>query len=298
MSWHLRYIYIYMYGYILYYRSLPPVAKTYTVACLMTTVAFHMELYEVSNIALYYSDVFKRFQVWRLITNFFFLGGFSLPFGFRILTILYYGVSLERGAFDKRTADYVWMFVFGAISLLVMAAIPLLWSPFKGPAMVFMIVYVWSRENPNARVNIQGLVEIKGFYLPWVMLGIDTILGHPWMPAIQGIAAGHIYYFCTVLYPLSTGKNYFKTPLWVHKLVAFWGEGYQLNAPVRQDPDAGVAFRGRSYRLGGPSRGSARPPGSSSTSSAQEGPNGPAQPTGNTADGVAFRGRSHRLGAR
>ena len=30
-----------------------------------------------------------------------------------------YGVSLERGPFDKRTADYVWMFVFGALSLLV-----------------------------------------------------------------------------------------------------------------------------------------------------------------------------------
>ena len=30
-----------------------------------------------------------------------------------------YGVSLERGPFDKRTADYVWMIVFGALSLLV-----------------------------------------------------------------------------------------------------------------------------------------------------------------------------------
>ena len=30
-----------------------------------------------------------------------------------------YGVSLERGPFDKRTADYVWMFIFGAFSLLV-----------------------------------------------------------------------------------------------------------------------------------------------------------------------------------
>lgn len=30
-----------------------------------------------------------------------------------------YGVSLERGPFDKRTADYVWMLFFGALSLLV-----------------------------------------------------------------------------------------------------------------------------------------------------------------------------------
>jgi hypothetical protein len=30
-----------------------------------------------------------------------------------------YGVMLEKGAFDKRTADFLWMMIFGAISLLV-----------------------------------------------------------------------------------------------------------------------------------------------------------------------------------
>lgn len=42
-----------------------------------------------------------------------------------------------------------------------MGAIPILWSWFMGPSLVFMIVYVWSRELPNTRVNIQGLVELK-----------------------------------------------------------------------------------------------------------------------------------------
>lgn len=97
-----------------------------------------------------------------------------------------------------------------------MSIVPFLWSPFKGPALVFMIVYVWSRENPNARVSIHGLVEIKGFYLPWVLLGIDTIIGNPWKPGLEGIAAGHVYYFLTVLHPLAGGKNYCKTPLLVY----------------------------------------------------------------------------------
>lgn len=30
-----------------------------------------------------------------------------------------HGVQLERGPFDKRTADYLWMYIFGAFSLLV-----------------------------------------------------------------------------------------------------------------------------------------------------------------------------------
>lgn len=42
-----------------------------------------------------------------------------------------------------------------------MAVVPYLLSPFMGPSMVFMIVYVWSREFPNARINIYGLVSLK-----------------------------------------------------------------------------------------------------------------------------------------
>ncbi|KAI5670268.1 hypothetical protein M9H77_10632 [Catharanthus roseus] len=273
-----------------YYRSLPPVAKTYAAVCLMTTTAYHLGLYYNSNIALVYSHVFRRLQVWRLITNFFFLGKFSFLFGIRILNILQYGVSLEKGAFDKRTADYLWMFIFGTITLLVMSIVPIMWSPFKGPALVFMIVYVWSRENKDARVSIHGLVEIRGFYLPWVFLGIDTIIGYPWQPGLEGIAAGHLYYFLTVIHPLSGGKNYLKTPLWVHKLVAFWGEGFQQNSPYRSDPNAGFAFRGRSFRLN--NNGNAR----SSSSEPEEEIN--ATTAERSGSAAAFRGRGRRLGTR
>ncbi|CAI0449640.1 unnamed protein product [Linum tenue] len=192
-------------------------------------------------------------QIWRLITNFFFLGPFSFPFAFRLIIIAKYGVSLERGPFDQRTADFVWMFFFGALSLLVSDAVPALWSPFMGVSLVFMIVYIWGREFPNARISIYGLVSLKGFYLPWAMLALDLIFGNPLKPDILGIVAGHIYYFLTVLHPLAGGKYVFKTPRFVYILFLFGiiggspaattGEQQQGNAAE------GVAFRGRSYRL-------------------------------------------------
>ncbi|KAF8380552.1 hypothetical protein HHK36_028040 [Tetracentron sinense] len=234
-----------------YYRSLPPVSKVYGVACLMTTSAYYLQLYNPWNIALFYGKVLKTFQVWRLVTNFFFLGPFSFPFAFRLLMIARYGVLLEKGPFDKRTADFVWMLIFGALSLLVIAAIPFFWDPFLGGSLVFMIVYVWSREFPNARISIYGVVSSKGFYLPWAFLALDLILGNPLKSDIIGMVAGHLYYFLTVLHPLAGGKFIFKTPLWVHKFVAFWGKGTQVNSPVQPDPSAGVAFRGRGYRLNG-----------------------------------------------
>ncbi|KAJ4846959.1 hypothetical protein Tsubulata_048003, partial [Turnera subulata] len=174
----------------------------------------------------------------------------------------------------------------------VMTVVPMLRSRFLGVSLVFMIVYIWGREFPNARISIYGVVSLKGFYLPWAMLALDLIFGNPLKPDILGMVAGHLYYFLTVLHPLSGGKFILKTPLWYttisHKLVAYWGEGTQVNAPVQRDPSAGVAFRGRSYRLSGSqSRSSGEPTQRASA---------PVQQPNNPADGVAFRGRGHRLG--
>ncbi|KAL6131808.1 hypothetical protein ACLB2K_070181 [Fragaria x ananassa] len=163
-----------------------------------------------------------------------------------------YGVSLEKGPFDKRTADYVWMFIFGAMSLLVLSAVPYMRPYFLGSSLVFMIVYVWSRELPDARINVYGLVHFKGFYLPYVMMAIDLLLGNSLR----------------------------------HKVVAYWGEGTQINAPVQSSPYAGVVFQGRSYRLNGNTRRATTP---------EQQPQTNTVPQPNQGEGVAFRGRSHRL---
>uniref|UniRef100_A0A1D1Y7M2 Derlin n=1 Tax=Anthurium amnicola TaxID=1678845 RepID=A0A1D1Y7M2_9ARAE len=201
-----------------YYRSLPPVTKTYGVICLMASSALYLGLYHYSNITLSYVAILRRLQLWRLVTNFFFLGPFSIYFGLRFVMLARYGVLLEKGPFKDRTADFLWMVIFGALSLLVFNLIPPLRFPFLGPALVFMMLYVWSKEVPNSRISIMGVVTIKGEYLPWAMLALDVIFGDPLKPDILGILAGHMYYFLAVLHPLSGGKNILKTPLWVYPL--------------------------------------------------------------------------------
>ena len=141
-----------------------------------------------------------------------------------------------------------------------LSAIPFLWDPFLAVSLVFMLVYVWSREFPNAQINIYGLVQLKAFYLPWAMLALDVIFGSPLTADLLGIIAGHLYYFLTVLHPLASGKYILKTPAWVDKLVARRRIGAPVARPMSrgqpvnntpQDSSSGVAFRGRSYRLGG-----------------------------------------------
>ncbi|OWM90961.1 derlin-1 [Punica granatum] len=234
-----------------WYQSLPPISKGFGTLCVAATALFHLGLFNPVYAALLFKPVFYQFQVWRLVTNFFFLGKFSVNFGIRLLMIARYGVQLEQGPFERRTADFLWMMIFGALSLLALAAIPILWTPFLGVSLVFMLLYVWSREFPNAQVNIYGLVALKAFYLPWAMLALDVIFGSPILPDLLGIIAGHLYYFLTVLHPLATGKQILRTPRWVHKLVARYRLGQRPLVNARTEPErtTGATFRGRSYRL-------------------------------------------------
>ncbi|KAJ8641031.1 hypothetical protein MRB53_017725 [Persea americana] len=207
-----------------FYNSLPPVIKAYGSLCLLTTTAYQLGLLNPVSFALIYDAVISRFQVWRLVTNFFFLGKFSINFGICLLMMCVALASLffdifwkskiwgpaREGPFERRTADFLWMMLFGAFSLLLresaegehaydppdewtslikgqrtymaLSTIPPLWSPFLGVSLVFMLLYVWSREFPNALISIYRLVTLKAFYLPWAMLALDVIFGSPLTP--------------------------------------------------------------------------------------------------------------------
>ncbi|KAI3930550.1 hypothetical protein MKX01_036996, partial [Papaver californicum] len=67
-----------------------------------------------------------------------------INFGIRLLMIARYEVQLEKGPYRGRTADFLWMMIFGSLSLLVLSLIPSFWFPFLGFSLVYMLLYVWS----------------------------------------------------------------------------------------------------------------------------------------------------------
>ena len=101
---------------------------------------------------------------------------------------------LEEGSFRGKTADFIMMFVFGAVFMIIFAFfINLL---FLGQAFTIMLVYIWSRRNPFLRyvqyiyttwcltnvilffrMNFFGLLNFQAPYLPWVLLAFSVILG-------------------------------------------------------------------------------------------------------------------------
>ena len=88
------------------------------------------------------------------------------------------------------------MLMLGVFVLLPLPLIvPSLGLPFFASSLVFMLLYLWSRENPNANTSIMGLVTLKAFYLPWGMMGATAMMGGSIVPDLLGVVAGHLYYF-------------------------------------------------------------------------------------------------------
>lgn len=54
-----------------------------------------------------------EWQVWRIFTNFFFFGSVGLDFFFHMFFLVRYCRLLEEGCFRGRTADFLYMILFG-----------------------------------------------------------------------------------------------------------------------------------------------------------------------------------------
>ncbi|CAH1179982.1 unnamed protein product [Phaedon cochleariae] len=133
---------------------------------------------------------------------------------------------LEEGSFRNRTADFVLMFVFGAVCMICFAFFVNLL--FLGQAFTIMLVYVWSRRNPFVRMNFFGLLNFQAPYLPWILLAFSVLLGNAVYVDLMGIAVGHIYYFLEDVFPNQRGGfKILKTPSLMRTLFDPLPDDYQ-----------------------------------------------------------------------
>eukprot|EP01122_Echinamoeba_exundans_P011705 TRINITY_DN4749_c0_g1_i1.p1 TRINITY_DN4749_c0_g1~~TRINITY_DN4749_c0_g1_i1.p1 ORF type:complete len:250 (+),score=25.53 TRINITY_DN4749_c0_g1_i1:76-825(+) len=202
-----------------WYRNLPIITKAYMTACCLTTLAVHLDLINALDIFLNFNLVTQKLQVWRLVTNFFFFGGFDLSFIFHMTFLVHHSRQLEEGSFRNRTADFLWLHIFGAFMLVAidyffffMRWVNLL-SMFLGPSLSFMVVYVWARRNPYMRMSFLGLFTFNAPYLPYVILGLESLVDHRGiMFDVLGILVGHIYFYLEDIYARYWDRRLLKTP--------------------------------------------------------------------------------------
>jgi len=182
-----------------WYNEIPVVSRAYLTGSFLTTAACALDL--VSPFSLYFNFklIFYRGQVWRLITNFLFFGTFSLDFLFHMYFLVRYCRLLEEGSFRGRTADFVYMLLFGWVFMTAVA--PFVSVHFLGSSLTFMMVYVWGRRNEYVRMSFLGLFPFTAPYLPWVLLSFSVMLGNSATIDITGIVVGHCYYYLEDILP-------------------------------------------------------------------------------------------------
>lgn len=62
---------------------------------------------------------------------------------------------------------------------------------FLGPALLMMLIYVWSQHNQHAHVTLLGLFYFRASRLPYVLLILSLLLGESVLVDIMGA-----YFFC------------------------------------------------------------------------------------------------------
>uniref|UniRef100_A0A3Q1GC01 Derlin n=1 Tax=Acanthochromis polyacanthus TaxID=80966 RepID=A0A3Q1GC01_9TELE len=158
------------------YFQIPVVTRAYTTACVLTTAAVQLEV--ITPFQLYFNPdlIIRRYQIWRVITSFLFFGSLGFSFLFNIIFLYRYCRMLEEGSFRGRTADFVFMFLFGGIVMSLFGLFANIF--FLGQAFIIMLVYVWSRRHPLIRMNLFGLLNFQAPFLPWVLMGFSLLLGN------------------------------------------------------------------------------------------------------------------------
>lgn len=193
-----------------WYCAIPIVTRVYLTLAVVTTLLCALEV--ISPFSLYFNlnAIVYKFELWRIVTNFLFFGLFGIEYVFHMFFLCRYCRLLEENTFHGRTADFLYMLMFGGTIMTVLA--PFLNVHFLGSALSFMLVYIWSYKNEHIVMSFLGLINFTAPYLPWVLLVFAVLLGASPVMDMLGLLAGHLYYFLEWEYPRIRGIKLLRTP--------------------------------------------------------------------------------------
>ncbi|KAF8074118.1 Der1-like family-domain-containing protein [Lyophyllum atratum] len=207
-------------------RKIPPVTRFMCISSLAVTVPMLMNITSGYESVYTYELVFKKFQLWRLYTSFF-LGNRGIGYIFDIAMLYRSGEQLESGPYARRSADLAWQLLH-ACGAIILATRPLGSSVFFHSVLV-CLVYLSSYLAPlGAQTSLFGLITFPVRYYPYVIIGLDVLMGGPGYAAqaVAGAVVGHFWWWS--VWGGETGGRggalvaYGQAPQWMRNLV---GEG-------------------------------------------------------------------------
>jgi len=242
------------------WNAVPMVTKILTTGTLGMTLFSSFGLLSVSNAISDMDRVWHNFELQRLFLPFLYAGGFSFNFAIHLLTLYQNCKRYEANPFNTgargTSADFVWLVILGMILLHILNIF--FEQPFLSEPLLIMIMYVWSRREPDQPISLYGMGPIKSVYLPWVYMAIRIVMGGSFVGIIMGIIVGHIIYFFYEVLPQQY-PNINMRPYGTPNFCVWLTEKWTGMSVPRAAPPAGTAaaagFRAAAGGGGGGNRG-------------------------------------------
>ena len=202
-----------------WFQSLPIVTRYWLAGSVVTTCAANFGALKVYSLVWHWTFVYEKFEVWRMLSSFLFVGNFSFPTLLALMLLVQFSKQYEAGGpyntgAGGGTADYIFMLGLGMVGILLTYPFLLVYFPMYpifSRNLVFYVLYVWSKRNPTAPANIWGF-PMKAMYLPFAYVGLTVVMGNSWYDMAHGIIMGHFYYFLVDVVPIIYAKDILHTP--------------------------------------------------------------------------------------
>ncbi|WAQ87643.1 hypothetical protein PtA15_8A549 [Puccinia triticina] len=231
-------------------RKIPIVTRTLLGLALSVTGPVSLGLVNPYYILFSTRHIFQKFELWRILTPFFFAGS-GLQLLFDLFLLYRNSIALETQSFAGRSADYAWTIICLMVAIIG-TNYPLKSMIFWGPLMSGL-GFMWSQINPDSLVSLFGLPPFKAAYFPFAMLALDYVRGGmPLMTqSLSGVVAGYGIHYLNNVYPPSNGGQrpwFMYAPAFLTRLL---DGAQQTPGGGGQRLGGGTGFAARSRTWGG-----------------------------------------------
>ena len=202
-----------------FFQQSPKITKILTLSSILICLLTWFEIVSPLSLYLNYSLIFKKCQIWRIFTNFFYFGDFSLSLLFHMLIFFRNSKLLEKKIFKGSAPDYLYFILFCMVFLLIFN--PFARIIFLSESLSFAMTYYWGRKSKTTNVEFMGVFTFRAPYLPWFYLVISFLLESDFKNDFYGLIIGHLYFYLKEILPRLKSVNNIKileTPKFFKKL--------------------------------------------------------------------------------
>ena len=202
-----------------FFQQSPKITKILTLSSISISLLTWFEIVSPLSLYLNYSLIFKKCQIWRIFTNFFYFGDFSLSLLFHMLIFFRNSKLLEKKIFQGSAPDYLYFILFCMVFLLIFN--PFARIIFLSESLSFAMTYYWGRKSKTTNVEFMGVFTFRAPYLPWFYLVISFLLESDFKNDFYGLIIGHLYFYLKEILPRLKSVNNIKileTPKFFNKL--------------------------------------------------------------------------------